>query len=201
MNSELHLESQPNIFAQLLQSATASTKSDLNTSNKLSPSSSMDYGVLNMNVESLPYPSRVTPKPCCPLLDHDLHKSPTGLPPLVSSHNYLGTVGTAALRKEYESLADQERKDEYKTRVVERLKKLCVDDALEAKTAVGMEIAQGVDFLKVLDSSHPKLAELVDISDNSREGVAKLIDGLRLVERAQHRLRSVLFNEGASSAQ
>ncbi|KAJ8763812.1 hypothetical protein K2173_003594 [Erythroxylum novogranatense] len=195
MNSELQpWQSQPNIFEQLLQSASTSSNSNRNNNHPSTSSNIMDYGILYTNSGSLSNPSsRTTPRSSHPHVDHCFHEAPSGLPPLVSSE-------TVALRKEYECLAESERKEEYRTRVVERLMELCVDDALEAKTAVGMEIAQGVDFLRLLDSSHPKLAEFEEISDNSREGVAKLIDGLRLVERAQNRLRYILFNEGASSA-
>ncbi|CAN1231679.1 hypothetical protein LINPERPRIM_LOCUS3466 [Linum perenne] len=66
---------------------------------------------------------------------------------------------------------------------------------MEAKSTVGVEIADTVDFLKTLYPSESVCKEIGEISDKSRQGVIKLQEGLLLVDKAKEQLRSALHKK------
>ncbi|CAN1844186.1 hypothetical protein LINPERHAP1_LOCUS37360 [Linum perenne] len=97
-------------------------------------------------------------------------------------------------RREYEKCRTESQKAELKVvmkrAVLSQLKEL---SEMEAKSKVGIEIAEAVDFLKILCSSDSALKEVItEISEKSREGVMRLQEGQLLVMKSQDQLRSAL---------
>ncbi|CAN1123880.1 hypothetical protein LINPERPRIM_LOCUS3464 [Linum perenne] len=114
-------------------------------------------------------------------------------PPCFTSSDWKRLDLTDA-RREYEKCRTESQKAELKVvmkrAVLSQLKEL---SEMEAKSKVGIEIAEAVDFLKILCSSDSALKEVItEISEKSREGVMRLQEGQLLVMKSQDQLRSAL---------
>ncbi|CAN1170909.1 hypothetical protein LINPERPRIM_LOCUS7687 [Linum perenne] len=122
--------------------------------------------------------------------------SPVGSPrstssflPEMSSHRDL----VAAARREHDHCGTAEEKESFKKKwvpfLLNRLREL---SEMEAKSTVGVEIADTVELLKTMYSSETVCKEIGEISDKSRQGVIKLQEGLLLVDKAKEQIRSAL---------
>uniref|UniRef100_A0A2P2INK3 Uncharacterized protein n=1 Tax=Rhizophora mucronata TaxID=61149 RepID=A0A2P2INK3_RHIMU len=127
--------------------------------------------------------------------DHRSPKSSSDLPPHELSRSDSNThFDLEAARRDFDLCTDPHEKAELGSKlqpcILKRLKEL---SEMGVKTTVGIEIADIVDFLKVLYSSNDlNVAEFGEISEKSREGVIRLQEGQKLVQNAQDLLRSVL---------
>ncbi|CAN1251304.1 hypothetical protein LINPERPRIM_LOCUS7687 [Linum perenne] len=112
--------------------------------------------------------------------------SPVGSPRSTSSF-------LPAARREHDHCGTAEEKESFKKKwvpfLLNRLREL---SEMEAKSTVGVEIADTVELLKTMYSSETVCKEIGEISDKSRQGVIKLQEGLLLVDKAKEQIRSAL---------
>ncbi|CAN1844176.1 hypothetical protein LINPERHAP1_LOCUS37357 [Linum perenne] len=151
-------------------------------------------------------PTTFAPPQSIPVNRHNRHtrRPSTGLSPIGSPQStsaYFSELSchpdlVAAARREHDSCGTAEEKREFKSRwvpiLLNRLRDL---SEMEAKSTVGVEIADTVDFLKTLYPSESVCKEIGEISDKSRQGVIKLQEGLLLVDKAKEQLRSALHKK------
>ncbi|CAN0914888.1 hypothetical protein LINGRAHAP2_LOCUS28801 [Linum grandiflorum] len=158
-----------------------------------------------LDIHNEPSPLALPPQSILLLDQHTRHNrppTPTVLSPVgsprstssiiheMSSHRDL----VAAARREYDLWgAAEEKRGTFKAKwlpqLMNRMKEL---SEMEAKSTVGVEIADMVELLKTMYSSETVCKEIGDISDKSRQGVIKLQEGLLLVDKAKELLRSAL---------
>ncbi|XP_038683244.1 uncharacterized protein LOC119983628 [Tripterygium wilfordii] len=107
--------------------------------------------------------------------------------------NSQSSFDLAGARAEYENCKSSDEKVKLKARlqpmILDHLQRL---SEMEAKSNVGIEIAELVDFLKLLNPSDPKFQEFGNISHTSREGVIRLHEGTLRIKEAQEKLQSEL---------
>ncbi|CAN1231677.1 hypothetical protein LINPERPRIM_LOCUS3466 [Linum perenne] len=148
-------------------------------------------------------PTTFAPPQSIPVNRHNRHtrRPSTGLSPIGSPQSTSEELSchpdlVAAARREHDSCVTVEEKREFKSRwvpiLLNRLRDL---SEMEAKSTVGVEIADTVDFLKTLYPSESVCKEIGEISDKSRQGVIKLQEGLLLVDKAKEQLRSALHKK------
>ncbi|CAI0460886.1 unnamed protein product [Linum tenue] len=185
---------------------TKSTGNPLSSSSKHHLHHHPDDGLLDIDDEPTPtspsaFVSVSIPISRIPdnLIPHNRGPS-TGLSPIGSPQSlgeelscHLDLVAAARREHEHCVCGTTEEKKEFKARwvpiLLNRLREL---SEMEGKSAVGVEIADTIDFLKTLYVSESVLKEIGEMSDKSRQGVIRLQEGLLLVDKAKEQLRYAL---------
>ncbi|XP_038709008.1 uncharacterized protein LOC120003922 [Tripterygium wilfordii] len=172
-----------NPFAKYIESV-GSSKSKLTLPSSSSSSSPSEHVPLKTALSPTSPPCQSSDPPATvPSTENNSNKD-------VIAQNSFDLTGA---RGEFENCKNSDEKAKLKARlqpvILDHLHRL---SKMEAKSNVGAEIAELVDFFKLLNPSDPKFAEFGNISHTSREGVIRLHEGTLRIKESQEKLQSEL---------